>query len=72
MSSIVLIAGGAIPDAAAIHAARKKREAAREKGGKEDFIPIKNVEKKSAKGPRLLREEISVSKTHCVSCLSCI
>ena len=52
-----LIAGGAIPDAAAIHAARKKREAAREKGGKEDFIPIKNVEKKSSKGPRLLREE---------------
>jgi len=49
--------GGAIPDAAAIHAARKKREAAREKGGKEDFIPIKNVEKKSMKGPRLLREE---------------
>ena len=56
-TTIVLFAGGAIPDAAAIHAARKKREAAREKGGKEDFIPIKNVEKKSSKGPRLLREE---------------
>jgi len=52
-----IIQSGAIPDAAAIHAARKKREAAREKGGKEDFIPIKNVEKKSSKGPRLLREE---------------
>ena len=53
------VAGGAIPDAAAIHAARKKREAARAAGEKEDFIPIKDVEKetKSKRGPRLLREE---------------
>ena len=54
---IALIIGGAIPDAAAIHAARKKREAARAKGEKEDFIPIKDAEKKSKRGPRLLREE---------------
>ena len=33
--------GGGIPDAMAIHLARKKREAAREAtGGKDDFIPI--------------------------------
>jgi len=52
-----IIQSGAIPDAAAIHAARKKREAARAKGEKEDFIPIKDAEKKSKRGPRLLREE---------------
>ena len=34
------ILGGGIPDAMAIHMARKKREAAREAGGREDFIPI--------------------------------
>ena len=34
------ISGGGIPDAMAIHMARKKREAAREAGGREDFIPI--------------------------------
>ena len=34
------IIGGGIPDAMAIHMARKKREAAREAGGREDFIPI--------------------------------
>eukprot|EP00090_Calanus_glacialis_P046886 TRINITY_DN9429_c0_g1_i2.p1 TRINITY_DN9429_c0_g1~~TRINITY_DN9429_c0_g1_i2.p1 ORF type:complete len:807 (-),score=326.26 TRINITY_DN9429_c0_g1_i2:237-2657(-) len=54
-----IIQSGGIPDAAAIHAARKKREAARAAGGKEDFIPIKEVEKegKAKRGPRLLREE---------------
>eukprot|EP00092_Neocalanus_flemingeri_P000916 GFUD01000974.1.p1 GENE.GFUD01000974.1~~GFUD01000974.1.p1 ORF type:complete len:671 (-),score=245.90 GFUD01000974.1:43-2055(-) len=51
--------GGGIPDAAAIHAARKKREAARAAGEKEDFIPIKKVEKegKARGGARLVREE---------------
>ena len=34
------ISGGGIPDAMAIHMARKKREAAREAGGRDDFIPI--------------------------------
>ena len=40
--------GGGIPDAMSIHLARKKREAAREAGGKEDFIPIQ----KGAEGAR--------------------
>jgi len=32
--------GGAIPDAAAIHEARKKRQAAREGAGGADFVPL--------------------------------
>jgi hypothetical protein len=57
------VLGGGIPDAAAIHAARKKRELLRAKGGQEEFIPLKP--KAAAKAPeelkkmgkRLVREE---------------
>lgn len=38
-----LIAGGRIPDAAMIHAARKRRQKAREMGG--DFIPVEDTQK---------------------------
>ena len=41
-----IIARGGIPDAAAIHAARKKREAMRAKGGKDDIIPLKSKSKR--------------------------
>jgi hypothetical protein len=55
-------AGGGIPDAAAIHAARKKRELMRAKGGAEDFLPIKPAKKAPEEankkiGKRLVREE---------------
>ena len=40
------ILDGGIPDAAAIHAARKRREAMRSKGGKDDFVPLKSTKKK--------------------------
>ena len=52
--------GGGIPDAAAIHAARKKREAAREareRGGGADFIPVSRGGERGRAGPRLVREE---------------
>ncbi len=56
------VAGGGIPDAAAIHAARKKRELMRAKGGAEDFLPIKPAKKAPEEankkmGKRLVREE---------------
>lgn len=51
-----IIEKGGIPDAAAIHAARKKREALRAKGG-DDYIPIKKGETGKKKGGRLTREE---------------
>ena len=54
------LSGGGIPDAAAIHAARKKRELMRAKGGKEEFIPLKVAkapEEIKKMGKRLVREE---------------
>jgi len=57
-----IIQSGGIPDAAAIHAARKRREAIRAKGGKDDYVPLKPKKKKAGDddkkdGPRLVREE---------------
>ena len=58
-----LFSGGGIPDAATIHAARKKREAMREAGGvsEKDYIPIKKADDaesgRGKRGPRLVREE---------------
>merc|ERR1719354_139301 len=55
-----IIQRGGIPDAAAIHAARKKREAMRAKGGTDDYVPLKPKSKKKENikdGPRLTREE---------------
>jgi len=57
-----IIQSGGIPDAAAIHAARKRREALRAKGGKDEFIPLKQTKKKKEEdtakvGRRLVREE---------------
>ena len=50
-----VVSGGGIPDAATIHAARKKREAARAAG---DYIPIeKKEEGRGRGGRRLVREE---------------
>ena len=54
--------GGGIPDAAAIHAARKKRELLRAKGGTEEYIPLKTKPAKAPEevkkvGKRLVREE---------------
>ncbi|KAL7291124.1 hypothetical protein TKK_0015251 [Trichogramma kaykai] len=47
---------GCIPDAAMIHAARKKRQKARELG--QDFIPVEEQsEETTGKGSRLIREE---------------
>jgi hypothetical protein len=59
------VSGGGIPDAAAIHAARKKRELLRAKGGREEYIPLKTSkpakapeeEQKKANSKRLVREE---------------
>lgn len=48
-----MVESGIIPDAAMIHAARKRRQRARELGG--DYVPIEQAEKKD-KG-RLIREE---------------
>ncbi|KAJ6635023.1 PAX3- and PAX7-binding protein 1 [Pseudolycoriella hygida] len=47
-----VLESGAIPDAAMIHAARKRRQKAREQG---DFIPIEEKSQESKKG-RLVRE----------------
>ena len=58
-----LFSGGGIPDAATIHAARKKREALRDAGGggaSQDYLPIKKADDESGRakrGPRLVREE---------------
>ncbi|XP_069680870.1 PAX3- and PAX7-binding protein 1 [Periplaneta americana] len=53
----LLLESGRIPDAAMIHAARKRRQMAREMGG--DYIPIDNnsTMKKPDAGKRLVREE---------------
>ncbi len=50
---ISLFAGGGIPDAAAIHEARKRRQAAREK--LDDYIPVQKSVVKG--GSRLVRED---------------
>jgi len=58
-----IIQSGGIPDAMAIHLARKKREAAREAtGGKDDFIPIgtDGAPRESGRRARLVREEDEV------------
>ncbi len=65
-----MFTGGAIPDAAAIHAARKRRQAAREKGDANgdgaraggDYIPIRREDdssggQRSSRGRRLDRDE---------------
>lgn len=44
--------GGAIPDAAMIHAARKRRQMAREMG---DFIPVDNTDQYKSNNSRLIR-----------------
>lgn len=49
----IVLESGQIPDAAMIHAARKRRQRARELGG--DYIPIEEKEEKD-KG-RLVRED---------------
>lgn len=49
-----ILESGAIPDAAVIHAARKRRQRARELGG--DFVPIEEEETEDT-GGRLRREE---------------
>ena len=61
--NLSFFSGGGIPDAATIHAARKKREALREAGGggaSQDYLPIKKADDESGRakrGPRLVREE---------------
>jgi len=59
-----IIQSGGIPDAMAIHMARKKREAAREAGGREDFIPINKdgASRDSGRRARLVREEDEVAE----------
>jgi len=48
-----LFPGGAIPDAAVIHAARKQRQAAREGKGPPNFVPIKSSKKSTqSESPR--------------------
>lgn len=51
-----IIQAGGIPDAIAIHAARKKREALRARGGADDYLPIRKTPSTTT-GKRLLREE---------------
>lgn len=48
----IILESGKIPDAAMIHAARKRRQRAREQG---DFVPVEDVPEKD-KG-RLIRED---------------
>ena len=61
MNVTVVIVGRGIPDAATIHAARKKREAARAAGPQQtaDFIPVekREGERRRRGGGRLVREE---------------
>lgn len=53
----ILLESGRIPDAAMIHAARKRRQKAREMGG--DYIPVDDTQKytNSASKSRLVRED---------------
>lgn len=55
------LSAGYIPDATTIHAVRKRRELARQKGGRSaDYIPLENTQKasKAARGKsRLVRED---------------
>ncbi|KAK3912452.1 PAX3- and PAX7-binding protein 1 [Frankliniella fusca] len=53
----IILESGRIPDAAMIHAARKRRQRAREMGG--DFIPIEDTQKynNSSTKSRLVRED---------------
>ncbi|XP_044740539.1 PAX3- and PAX7-binding protein 1 isoform X2 [Chrysoperla carnea] len=50
----IIVESGMIPDAAMIHAARKRRQRAREMGG--DYVPLEERKEKKDKG-RLIREE---------------
>jgi len=52
-----IIQAGGIPDAVAIHAARKKREAMRARGGEEEYIPVRKSNTNTNTGKRLVREE---------------
>lgn len=49
-----VLESGAIPDAAMIHAARKKRQRAREMG---DYVPVEDEEQQQEDAGRLLRED---------------
>lgn len=49
-----VLESGAIPDAAMIHAARKKRQRAREMG---DYVPVEDEEQQQEDTGRLLRED---------------
>lgn len=53
----IILESGRIPDAAMIHAARKRRQKAREMGG--DFIPVEDTQKynTSSSKSRLVRED---------------
>ncbi|KAG8230485.1 hypothetical protein J437_LFUL013527, partial [Ladona fulva] len=51
----LLLQSGRIPDAAMIHAARKKRQLAREMGG--DYIPIDETKRYESEKSRLVRED---------------
>lgn len=53
----IILESGRIPDAAMIHAARKRRQRAREMGG--DFIPVEDTQKynNSSTKSRLVRED---------------
>ncbi|XP_078700260.1 PAX3- and PAX7-binding protein 1-like isoform X2 [Branchiostoma floridae x Branchiostoma belcheri] len=50
------IRAGVIPDAATIHAARKRRQMMREMGG-EDFIPVDDTQRFQGEKSRLVRED---------------
>ncbi|XP_019844328.2 PAX3- and PAX7-binding protein 1 isoform X2 [Bactrocera dorsalis] len=50
-----MLESGSIPDAAMIHAARKRRQKAREQG---DFIPVEEPKEPVKKGSRLAREDV--------------
>ncbi|KAM7362584.1 PAX3- and PAX7-binding protein 1 [Cochliomyia hominivorax] len=50
-----MLESGSIPDAAMIHAARKRRQKAREQG---DFIAVEEPKVETKKGSRLAREDI--------------
>ncbi|XP_066289415.1 PAX3- and PAX7-binding protein 1-like isoform X2 [Branchiostoma lanceolatum] len=50
------IRAGVIPDAATIHAARKRRQMMREMGG-EDFVPLDDTQKFQGEKSRLVRED---------------
>ncbi|XP_035687139.1 PAX3- and PAX7-binding protein 1-like isoform X3 [Branchiostoma floridae] len=50
------IRAGVIPDAATIHAARKRRQMLRETGG-EDFVPLDDTQRVQGEKSRLVRED---------------